>query len=120
MVLVTDGVTNAGIVDPVEFHKLMKSHDIRVFGFLLGNSANWPLMRTICESSGGFYAGVSNDDDLVGQILLAKSKVAYEALHDGPPLRYNAELALWLISRYDGVRADARAHGQLSSAESVV
>ena len=82
VVLVTDGVTNTGIVDPVAFHTLTKSHDIRIFGFLLGNSANWPLMRTVCDASGGFYAGVSNADDILGQILQAKSKVRHECLHD--------------------------------------
>ncbi|MDF1824849.1 MAG: VIT and VWA domain-containing protein [Verrucomicrobiales bacterium] len=82
VVLVTDGVTNKGIVDPVKFHELTKQHDIRIFGFLLGNSANWPLMRTICDGSGGFYAGVSNADDIMGQILQAKSKILHESLHD--------------------------------------
>jgi len=82
VILVTDGVTNTGIVDPREFHKLMDQVDVRVFGFLMGNSANWPLMRTIADASGGFYSAVSNDDDIVGQILLAKSKITHEALHD--------------------------------------
>lgn len=82
VVLVTDGVANIGLVQPAEFHKLLKKVDVRVFGFLMGNSANWPLMRTIADATGGFYAGVSNDDDIVGQILLAKSKITYEALHN--------------------------------------
>lgn len=82
IVLVTDGVANQGIVSPVEFHKLMKQYDVRVFGFLMGNSANWPLMRTICGATGGFYAGVSNDDDIIGQLMLAKSKITHECLHD--------------------------------------
>jgi Ca-activated chloride channel homolog len=82
VVLVTDGVTNQGIVDPAAFHKLLKQYDVRVFGFLMGNSANWPLMRVIADSTGGFYAGVSNDDDIVGQILLAKSKITFESMHD--------------------------------------
>ncbi|MDF1861810.1 MAG: VIT and VWA domain-containing protein [Verrucomicrobiales bacterium] len=82
IVLVTDGVTNTGIVDPVKFHELTRSHDLRIFGFLLGNSANWPLMRTVCDSSGGFYSGVSNADDILGQILQAKSKILFECLHD--------------------------------------
>lgn len=82
IVLVTDGVTNEGIVDPKAFHALLKQHDIRFFGFLMGNNANWPLMRTLADATGGFYTGVSNDDDIVGQIILAKSKIAYEALHD--------------------------------------
>lgn len=82
LVLVTDGVANQGIIEPQEFHRLLKQVDIRVFGFLMGNQANWPLMRTLAEASGGFYAGVSNDDDIVGQLLLAKSKITHEALHD--------------------------------------
>src|SRR5438477_1929472 len=48
----------------------------------MGNNANWPLMRTIADASGGFYSAVSNDDDIIGQILLAKSKITSEALHD--------------------------------------
>jgi len=82
LVLVTDGVANEGVVNPAAFHKLLKNYDIRVFGFLMGNSSNWPLMRTITDATGGFYAGVSNDDDIVGQIILAKSKINFEALHD--------------------------------------
>jgi Ca-activated chloride channel family protein len=39
-------------------------------------------MRTVCDASGGFYAGVSNADDILGQILQAKSKVLHECLHD--------------------------------------
>jgi Ca-activated chloride channel family protein len=82
VVLVTDGVANQGVVQPAAFYKLLKQYDVRVFGFLMGNSANWPLMRTIADASGGFYAGVSNDDDIVGQLILAKGKVTYEALHN--------------------------------------
>jgi Ca-activated chloride channel family protein len=82
VILVTDAVTNTGVVDPAEFHKLMKQYDIRLFGFLMGNNANWPLMRLVTESSGGFYAQISNADDILGQILLAKSKITHEALHD--------------------------------------
>ncbi len=82
VVLVTDGVTNQGIVDPAKFHALLKQHDVRFFGFLMGNNANWPLMRAMGDATGGFYAGVSNADDIVGQILLAKSKITYESLHN--------------------------------------
>lgn len=82
IVLITDAVTNTGVVDAAAFHKLMKQYDIRVFGFLVGNSANWPLMRTVCEASGGFFAQISTSDDLIGQILLAKSKISHESLHD--------------------------------------
>ncbi|MCP4135140.1 MAG: VWA domain-containing protein [bacterium] len=82
VILVTDAVTNTGTVDPRAFHKLMKKYDVRVFGFVMGNGANWPLMRTVCNASGGFYSGVSNSDDIIGQILKAKNKVTYECLHN--------------------------------------
>jgi Ca-activated chloride channel family protein len=82
VVLVTDGVTNQGVVEPRAFHALLKKNDVRFFGFLMGNNANWPLMRVMADATGGFYAGVSNDDDIVGQLLLAKSKIAYESMHD--------------------------------------
>lgn len=82
VVLVTDGVANQGIVDAARFRELLRGVDVRVFGFLMGNSANWPLLETITKASGGFYAAVSNDDDIVGQLLLAKGKITSEALHD--------------------------------------
>ena len=82
LVLVTDAVTNTGVIEPAKFHELMKQYDVRVFGFLMGNSANWPLMRVVTEASGGFYAAISNADDVIGQLLLAKSKIRHEALHD--------------------------------------
>jgi Ca-activated chloride channel homolog len=82
VLLVTDGVTNTGVVDPRSFEALVKQHDIRVFGFVIGNSANWPLVRLVAEASGGFYAAMSNEDDLLGQLLLARGKITSEALHD--------------------------------------
>ena len=82
VVLVTDGVANEGVVDPAKFHALLKKHDIRFFGFLMGNNSNWPLMRAMGDATGGFYTGVSNADDIVGQLLLAKSKITHESLHD--------------------------------------
>ena len=80
IILVTDAVTNTGVVNPVEFHKLLQKVDVRVFGFLLGNSANWPLMQTIAETTGGFYDSISNTDDIMGKLMLADSKIKYEAL----------------------------------------
>ncbi len=82
LVLVTDAVANVGEVKPSRFEELLRIHDVRIFGFLMGNSANWPLMRTICDVSGGFYASVSNADDILGQLILAKEKVTHECLHD--------------------------------------
>jgi Ca-activated chloride channel homolog len=80
--LVTDGVANEGIIEPQAFAAMQRDCDLRVDGFLMGNSANWPLMQVITESSGGFYAPISNRDDLIGQVQLAKSKLTHESLHD--------------------------------------
>lgn len=94
LVLVTDGVTNRGIVDPKRFYKLLHAQDVRFYGFLLGNSSNWPLMRLMCEASGGYYKTVSNNDDIIGEILLAKNKVAYQSMHQ-------AELQIKGIQTFD-------------------
>ncbi|MEI9952737.1 MAG: VIT and VWA domain-containing protein [Pseudomonadota bacterium] len=80
--LVTDGVANEGIVSAPAFVSMQRECDLRIHGFLMGNSANWPLMQVITESSGGFYAAISNKDDLIGQVQLAKSKLTHESLHD--------------------------------------
>lgn len=132
LVLVTDGVTNEGVVDPAKFHALLKQNDIRFFGFLLGNGSNWPLMRAMGDATGGFYAGVSNADDIVGQLLLAKSKIAFESLHDASfkftgarvsettgdlPRKIYRGQQLVIFGRYDGagkatVTLDARLTGE--------
>ncbi len=82
LILVTDGVTNTGVVDPAAFDKLLRSRDVRLFGFLMGNSANWPLMRLICEATDGTYDSISNGDDLYGKILMARDRITTEALLD--------------------------------------
>ena len=82
VIMVTDAVTNTGVVEPKKFYAMMKKYDVRIFGFLIGNNVNWPLMRTICNATGGYYAGVSNSDDIIGKLMQAKKKVVYECLHD--------------------------------------
>jgi Ca-activated chloride channel homolog len=81
-ILVTDAETNEGIVEPVAFDQLMRQNDIRVYGMLMGNNANWPLMQILTEASGGFYAQVSNQDDIATQVGLAFDKATHETLHD--------------------------------------
>jgi len=94
LILVTDAVANQGELDPKMFAELMEDHDLRVFGFLMGNSSNWPLMKVIADSSGGFYQSVSNADDIIGQVMLAKEKVLYESMH-------HVELKLKGVKTYD-------------------
>jgi Ca-activated chloride channel family protein len=81
-ILVTDAVANTGVVNSMKFKELLSKYDVRFFGFLLGNSSNQPLMKTLCEATGGYSRPVSNSQDIVGEILLAQSKVAYQSLYD--------------------------------------
>lgn len=80
--LLTDAETNTGIVDPVAFDTLLRRSDVRVYGLLLSNNANWPLMGIVSEASGGFYTPVSNEDDIAGQVQRAYDKATHQALHD--------------------------------------
>jgi Ca-activated chloride channel family protein len=82
VLLVTDGVANQGFVDGPSFAALLQERDVRVYGFLMGNSGNWPLMELLAEVSGGFYAQVSNADDIGGRMMQAREKMTHAALHD--------------------------------------
>ncbi|MEJ1380452.1 MAG: VIT and VWA domain-containing protein [Candidatus Sedimenticola sp. (ex Thyasira tokunagai)] len=82
IMLVTDGVANVGETEQRKFLELIDKRDIRLFTFIMGNSNNRPMLEAITKASNGFYISVSNSDDIVGQILLAKSKVTHQALHD--------------------------------------
>ena len=81
IVLVTDGEANVGETRQRAFIELARKKDVRLFTFIMGNSANRPLLRALTRASGGFAISVSNADDIVGQLLAATSKVTHEALH---------------------------------------
>ncbi len=81
IILVTDGVANVGETAQKKFLELIRKKDVRLFTFIMGNSANRPLLEAITRASGGFSASISNSDDIVGQLLLAASKVSHQALH---------------------------------------
>ncbi|MCC6900381.1 MAG: VWA domain-containing protein [Polyangiaceae bacterium] len=81
-ILITDAETNTGVINPPAFDALLRSTDVRVYGMLLGNNANWPLMEVISDASGGFYSAVSNEDDIAGQVQRALDKATHQALHD--------------------------------------
>lgn len=81
IVLVTDGVANVGETEQRKFLDLLKGQDIRLFTFIMGNSANKPLLGSLTRASNGFAINVSNSDDIVGKILEASSKVTHQALH---------------------------------------
>jgi Ca-activated chloride channel family protein len=82
IVLVTDGVANVGVTEQKSFVELVRQKDVRLFTFIMGNSANKPLLETLTQVSNGFAMNVSNSDDIVGRIMQAKSKVTHQAFHD--------------------------------------
>lgn len=81
LVLVTDGVANLGETGQRQFIELIKTKDVRLFTFVMGNSANRPLLQALTKASNGFAMSISNSDDIVGQLLAAAAKVTHEALH---------------------------------------
>ena len=80
--LITDGVANVGVTEKKQFVEMMKRHDVRLFTFIMGNSANQPLLEAMTEVSNGFAMETSNSDDIAGQLLQATGKVRHAALHD--------------------------------------
>ena len=80
--LVTDGVANVGTTQKKEFLKMMEKHDVRLFTFIMGNSANRPLLEAMTEVSNGFAMETSNSDDISGQLTQATAKIRHAALHD--------------------------------------
>ncbi len=82
IILVTDGVANVGKTQQKDFLELLEKHDVRLFTFVMGNSANRPLLTAMTDASNGFAISVSNSDDIVGQILTATSKLTHQAMND--------------------------------------
>ncbi|MCD6174809.1 MAG: VWA domain-containing protein, partial [Planctomycetes bacterium] len=82
ILLVTDGVANVGPTQHSDFLNLLGQYDIRLFTFVIGNSANQPLMERLAKDSNGFAMNISDSDDIVGRIMQIKNKVLYEGLHD--------------------------------------
>lgn len=80
--LVTDGVANVGETEQRHFLKLLDKKDVRLFTFIMGNSANRPLLKGLSKASNGFAIEVSNSDDMFGQLEKAASKVTHHAMHN--------------------------------------
>ncbi|MDH5766095.1 MAG: hypothetical protein OEZ38_08765, partial [Gammaproteobacteria bacterium] len=81
IILVTDGVANVGETEQKRFIELLKTKDVRLFTFIMGNSANRPMLEALTKHSNGFAVSISNSDDIVGKILEASSKMTHQALH---------------------------------------
>jgi Ca-activated chloride channel family protein len=82
IILVTDGVANVGITEKKRFLSLLDEHDVRLFSFVMGNSANRTLLEGMSKVSHGFYTSISNSDDIFGQIQLAASKLTHQSIRD--------------------------------------
>ena len=82
LILVTDGVANVGVTEKKTFLSLLQQYDVRLFTFVMGNSANRPLLTEMSDISNGFSMAVSNSDDIVGRLLQASSKLTHNAFRD--------------------------------------
>lgn len=82
VILVTDGVANVGPTEQRDFLELLKECDLRLFTFVIGNSANQPLLDRLAKESGGFAMNLSESDDIGGRLLQVKSRVLHQNLHD--------------------------------------
>lgn len=80
--LVTDGVANVGVTEQKRFLELLDRYDVRLFTFIMGNSANRPLLTALTDASNGFALSVSNSDDMVGRLMQATGKLTHRAMND--------------------------------------
>ncbi|MDD1794872.1 VIT and VWA domain-containing protein [Enterovibrio sp. ZSDZ42] len=82
IVLVTDGVANVGVTEKRKFFQMMEKYDVRLFTFIMGNSANTPLLVPMTKLSNGVATSVSNADDIMGHLLNISSKLTHQAYRD--------------------------------------
>ncbi len=82
VILVTDGVANVGTTEKKAFLKLLERYDVRLFSFVMGNSANRPLLESMTALSNGFAMNISNSDDIVGRLVQTADKLSHEAYRD--------------------------------------
>ena len=80
IVLVTDGVANLGTTKHAALVNLIRNNDYRLFAFIIGNSANQPLLDSLAKESGGFSMNISSRDDIAGRLIQAKAKVFHECI----------------------------------------
>ncbi len=81
IVLVSDGVANAGPHEYRDFIEMAKAHDGRLFTFVMGNGANAMLLGDLASLSGGFAKSVSVQDEVGAHLMLARERMSHEALH---------------------------------------
>lgn len=82
IILVTDGVANVGVTERKEFLRLLDKRDVRLFSFVMGNSANRPLLEGMSKISNGFAMNISNSDEIGGRLVQVAGKLTHEAYRD--------------------------------------
>jgi len=81
IILVGDGVANVGPHHYRDLIGLARKHDVRIFTFAIGNSANARLFGDLATESGGTRASVSVQDEIAAHLLLARDRMTHSALH---------------------------------------
>lgn len=81
IILVSDGVANTGPHEYRDFIELAKSHDARLFTFVMGNGAKERLLDDLATLSGGFAKSVSMQDEIGAHLMLARTRMSHEAMH---------------------------------------
>jgi len=82
LVLISDGAANIGPTQTRAFRKLAEANDIRLFAFAIGNSANWPLLRDLAETTGGLPKAISVHEEIGAHLMLARDRMSHIAMHD--------------------------------------
>ncbi|MHC4342283.1 MAG: VIT and vWA domain-containing protein, partial [Planctomycetota bacterium] len=81
LILVSDGVANVGPHQYRDFIEQARRHDVRLFTFVIGNSANERLLGDLATISGGFAKSVSVQDEIGAHLLLARDRMSHQAMH---------------------------------------
>ncbi len=81
IILVSDGVANTGPSHYRDFIQLARKHDVRLFTFVIGNSANVRMLEDLATETNGFAKLVSVRDEIGAHLLLAQDRMSHEAMH---------------------------------------
>ena len=81
IILVSDGVANTGPSHYRDFIALARQHDVRLFTFVIGNSANVRMLEDLAKETHGFAKLISVRDEIGAQLLLAQDRMSHQAMH---------------------------------------
>jgi Ca-activated chloride channel homolog len=81
VVILSDGAANVGSTEYRDFIELARTHDVRLFNFVIGNGADERLLGDLATVSGGYAKSVSVHDEIGAHLMLAKDRMSHEAMH---------------------------------------